>query len=936
MNRIGPKYLLLALLFSQTAVAQFYYFGRNKVQYTEFDWKVLRTEHFDIYYYEEMKDLADRGAKTAEDSYHALEQLFNHNIGRRVPLVFYSSHLHFEQTNITPGFIPEGVGGFFEFIKGRVVIPFDGSIKRFQHVIRHELVHVFMHSKVNRVLLDHRLSQDRIPPLWYVEGLAEFWSTQWDAQAEMVMRDAVLNNYVVGLQDMERIYGSFLMYKEGQNILEFVAKRYGPEKILLLMENFWKSNSFNDVMKQTIGRTYKELDEEWLYSLKKTYYPVIAKEDLPSGVARNVVETGFNSKPLFFKREGRREVYFIGNHTGYSSIFRVNLDEEKPKPEVVVQGERTSEFEAFHLLQNKIDISRDGLMAFVTKSGETDVIHVYDLRQDRLLESLRFHDLVVLGSVSWSPDGSQMAFTSVDKGGRSDLYTCDVKTKSVTRLTNDVYEERDPAWSPDGTMIVFASDRTPYGKDGNLNLFTYTLASGEIDFLTIGPATYSAPVWSPDGKYLAFTSSIDGASNVWVMDMDVPRPGRSMKKLTHFLTAAFDPAWTDKDEMIFAAFENFSFQLKKVPHVSELLNSATIVHKFRYDVEKDLWDAPRVESSAVVGNFPYTGEYRLDLAQSQISTDPVFGTAGGAAIAMSDVLGNDKYYFLIYNTAQARSEFLSSFNVAISRISLGKRTNYDYGIFHFAGDRYDLFDPNLYYYERSFGGYFVLSYPLSMFRRIEAGVTVSNSDKDIYIESVPRKALLVSSSFSYTTDNSLWGPTGPMDGSRARLTLAYTVDVQHSNVSYYTVIADYRNYLRLTTRSALASRATLWYNDGKEARRFFMGGSWDLRGWPRWEIRGQKIWFTSHELRFPFVDQLALRFPFGGIAFSSIRGALFADLGGAWDQKYTETKGSLGAGVRFNLGGVVVLRYDIGKRVEQNLAHLQKGLFYQFFFGWDF
>jgi outer membrane protein assembly factor BamA len=169
-----------------------------------------------------------------------------------------------------------------------------------------------------------------------------------------------------------------------------------------------------------------------------------------------------------------------------------------------------------------------------------------------------------------------------------------------------------------------------------------------------------------------------------------------------------------------------------------------------------------------------------------------------------------------------------------------------------------------------------------------------------------------------------------------RVTLAYTTDVQHSNVSYYTIIADYRNYLRLTTRSAFASRVNLWYNEGKEARRFFMGGSWDLRGWPRWTIRGQKLWLTSQELRFPFVDQLGIRFPFAGLTFSSIRGAIYADAGGAWDTKYIDTKGSLGVGIRFNLGGVVVLRYDIGKRVEDNMNKLQHGLFYQFFFGWDF
>jgi hypothetical protein len=93
---------------------------------------------------------------------------------------------------------------------------------------------------------------------------------------------------------------------------------------------------------------------------------------------------------------------------------------------------------------------------------------------------------------------------------------------------------------------------------------------------------------------------------------------------------------------------------------------------------------------------------------------------------------------------------------------------------------------------------------------------------------------------------------------------------------------------------------------------------------------------ASQELRFPFVDEFTVRLPFVGIGFGSIRGALYTDVGGAWDDVYRDTKGSIGAGVRMNLGGVIVLRYDIGKRVEQDLRKLQKGLYYQFFFGWDF
>ena len=310
MNRFATLYLAVAFLLAAgaaTAHAQFFYFGRNKVQYTEFDWRVMKTEHFDIYYYTEMKDLAERGAHFAEDSYALLQQKFNHTVNARIPLIFYSSHLHFEQSNTTEGFIPEGVGGFFEFLKGRVVIPADGSVAEFRHVIRHELVHVFMTSKITRILADHRKVGDRSPPLWFTEGLAEYWSTEWDAQAEMVMRDGVLNGTVVGLNDMDQIYGTYIMYKEGQNALGFLSRTFGEEKILLLMENFWKESSFSDVFKITIGKDYKEFDEMWLYELKKQYYPLLAAHDAPSMATVNVAREGFSAKPVVYEADSARD-----------------------------------------------------------------------------------------------------------------------------------------------------------------------------------------------------------------------------------------------------------------------------------------------------------------------------------------------------------------------------------------------------------------------------------------------------------------------------------------------------------------------------------------------------------------------------------------------------------------------------------------------------
>ena len=86
-----------------------------------------------------------------------------------------------------------------------------------------------MTSKINNIQGTHRGSQGASPPLWFTEGLAEFWSTEWDTQADMVLKDAVLTGYLPGLSDWERINGTFLMYKFGQRVCEYIAANFGVQ-----------------------------------------------------------------------------------------------------------------------------------------------------------------------------------------------------------------------------------------------------------------------------------------------------------------------------------------------------------------------------------------------------------------------------------------------------------------------------------------------------------------------------------------------------------------------------------------------------------------------------------------------------------------------------------------------------------------------------------
>ena len=186
--------LMCILIRYDRADAQYLnFFGRNKVQYTNFDWQVMQTEHIDLYYFPEEKDLAEIAAASAERSYRALESQFSLSIHRRLPLILYSTHHYFRETNTVPVLLPESVGAFTEFLKGRVVMPNIGSYHEFDSVLRHELVHVFTIEKIKSVLKKHRKGLRLGPPLWFTEGLAEHWSEGWGSEADMFIRDAVLS-----------------------------------------------------------------------------------------------------------------------------------------------------------------------------------------------------------------------------------------------------------------------------------------------------------------------------------------------------------------------------------------------------------------------------------------------------------------------------------------------------------------------------------------------------------------------------------------------------------------------------------------------------------------------------------------------------------------------------------------------------------------------
>jgi len=924
--------LLFAALFPVILMSQFY-FGRNKIQYEHFNWQVIETAHFNIYYYPEEIQIAQVAAYFAEEVFNCLEQKFNYTIDRRIPLFIYSNQIHFRQTNIIPYFIPQGVGGFFEFIKQRVVTPYPGNMHDFHHVIKHELVHVFMYSKINSVARDIGAWNTPGFPLWFTEGLAELWSQGWDSQAELIIRDAVLHDYLLPLESYELLQSGFLLYKEGQSFLRYYEENYGSDRIRTLLETYWQYNSFEDALSVISGKDYHDLYAEWRLSLKQEFAEALSKEKVLKPGEFQVTEIGANVSPAIYKnKDGGKFIVYLTNRYGYTDIYKKQFG--KRKSTVVLKGERKADFESLNFLQSSISVSRQGILAFVAKSGKQDAIWLINLENQKIITSLHHHQLVTIQSVNWSPGGGSIVFSAQDYSGQSDLYIWDISKKQAIRLTNDLYCDIDPCFSPSSNYIIFSSDRSRSGIDSGTDLFVLDLSNREIKQITKDSSTNSKPIWSesqPDIIY--YLSDRGGTQNIWLLELPKFRNPSDSKvnvyQVTNYYTGFLDICPLAEDSLLVSAFQKYNFQIHYLPLKSDsMLKFVESLENLESDSS---WIIP-VENIAIrKKNYPYKLKYSLDFAQTVVAYDPIFGSLGGAQLGISDLLGNRYYHFLLANTARTRSEFMNYFNVAVTLVDLTHRSNYALGVFQFANDYFSPYEG--FYFERATGVHGALNYPIDVFRRLEFSASFWQSTKNYYFGKL-KKVFLVSNYFSLVHDNSLWCATGPIDGWRLRLTVGPTFDFRHSKRHNYTGLIDFRYYYRFRRHFTYAQRIRTCFNDGIDIYRFYIGGSWGLRGYGMYEIYGRKYVLLNQELRFPFAQSLMLHIRSYEIGLAPIRGAAFIDVGNAWDYEFPGMIGSFGVGLRGSLFGGLVLRLDIGKKTD--FRSIDKGLFFQFFFGWDY
>ena len=559
--------LVAATLVALAPAAQAQYFGRNKVRYDDFDFKVLETEHFDLYHYEGMETAAADVGRMAERWYDRLSQILEHEFDERKSIILYADDADFRQTNIAN--IGEGTQGVTEGARQRVVLPMAGTYAETDHVLGHELVHQFQYDIAQR---SGRFAQFVRMPLFVIEGMAEYYSVgRQDALTAMWMRDAVLRDDFPTIGELQRDR-SYNEYQYGQPFWAYLAGTYGDEAGV----QFFRAALNAPVDSALVGITGlapDTLSARWEAALRAQLVPPADGRAVPSPPrteaelaeiaaeraerAETIAEGDRPRRPRFLAYPDslpridatrllarERETGGVniapqlspdGRYVAYLSeldLFGIDLfladaatGEVLTKLKSVATDPHT---DALRFIASAGTWSPSGEeFAFVVFAGGDNEIAIVDVSRRDVVRRLAVEGIGAIKDPSWSPDGSQIVFSGI-RGGITDLYLVDVDGPNegvVRQLTNDRFSDIQPVWSPDGTQIAFATDRGP-GTDfvrltfSPMQLALYDVATGGVETLDLfGDVKHINPAWSPDGQSVYFISDRAGFNDVYRYDV---------------------------------------------------------------------------------------------------------------------------------------------------------------------------------------------------------------------------------------------------------------------------------------------------------------------------------------------------------------------------------------------------------------------------------
>ncbi|HVD93786.1 MAG TPA: hypothetical protein VNC21_15925 [Vicinamibacterales bacterium] len=894
------------------------YYNKNRIKYDHFNWHTYSTDHFEIYYYPEIEQHLERVASYAESAYQTVSADLKHDLAFKVPLVLYKTASEFQQQNIDPGELPEGVLAFAEPYRDRMVLPIDEPSDALYRLITHELTHIFEFDIIPRTLLRRGL------PLWVDEGLSDYETRYWNPFDLMSVRDAAIADIIPPMSDFQGVQfaDGRLPYNLGHAAFEFIESKWGPEGLRQFLFALRKSviGGGDSAYEEAFKLKPDEFDEQFDKYMKDRFKPFRDKE-----------------RPLDYGRD-------LAPKRGKTNYVSVVSIEPSPSGDLiaVAAGNRkdqeldivlmsTKEGKVIRNLTNGFNtgfgfeyISMPGgfrgnavpwmswspvgdrIAYFARKEKQKELV-LQNVLTGKIEKRFEIKSVDMAESPDISPDGKQIAFAGL-RNAIADIFVIDAETGAIKNLTNDAFGDYGPTWAPDGKSIIYMAR-----VSGNDKLFRLDLASSKKTQLTFGThddggaqfmdadtIVFPSTAVDPNQPTSQEISKNGNIYNIWTLNLKT----NELKQYTDALGGNVSPVVL-RDEnkaqrIAFITYYKGEYGIHTVGAQKEALHTVATADFGSPGPNIDF--VPPVNHTFVKENTHVKGRFEKLFLEGRPPVNVGVTSGGdffgGTQVTFTDVLGDQQFNFYAESVSQYRT-------LSLGYLNLSRR--FQYALQGFSQTQFYYANNAGTFYAAQFGflshkdalatqtargGTAFGIYPLNRYARLELSgglmqfkqeygdPTLQQAAQDyqqaVYGRSLFADGKLMPLGAAYIRETTVFREYGPLSGETLRVGYEYAPKFG-SFISRQTADLDARKYIRLATNGVLAFRFRGLKSWGDFPNYLYFGGNSELRGYQYLEFIGNKAFFADAELRFPLIE--AALTPLGVIG--GLRAVAFANLGGS-------------------------------------------------------
>lgn len=490
--------IFILLLVASSAFGQHYTtpFGQNRIQYKNFDWYFYSTNNFDVYYYPGGEQYALEAIDFLEEEFVNLTDKLGYAPYNKTKILIYNSIHDLQQTNIGIDGAVYTIGGRTDFVKLQVEVAYPGKGYQFKKDLLYKLTSTLIQDMMYGGSLAEIFQNSYLLTLpdWFIEGAARYMSYGWTKEMDDFLRDHMSRKRIKKLNRIDDESAGIV----GQSIWNYIAVKYGESNISNVLNLTRIIRKEENSISNTLGVTFKSFLNDWknFYLLQQeevsSAYTLANRENILTKIGEN---KNLITSSIRFNNDSDKVAYSVLRNGKFQVVVE---DLSTGSRKNIVEGGYRINGQDVDVTLPLLDWQNASTLGVILFKRGFLYLNTYNIETGKKFQKPlnRFHQIE---SFSFNDNG-KLVVISGDIDGQNDLFLMSMRRNALRRITNDVYDDLDPAFVPGTAAMVFSSNRAidsikvskvPLESlNSNFNLFVYDLDTTKNEFYRL-TNTYS-------------------------------------------------------------------------------------------------------------------------------------------------------------------------------------------------------------------------------------------------------------------------------------------------------------------------------------------------------------------------------------------------------------------------------------------------------------